>query len=186
MIAAVPRERALFWVSLALALGPALLFGGALGFQYLGDLPPCELCIYQRVPLALAIPLALAALATRKREEATAEGFLAAAGIVIAIGAGIAVYHLGIEQRWWLGPTACTGFGSAIPGSVEDLQSALRGARIVPCDVVPWSLFGISLAGFNAIFSALLAALALLPGLRRLFGRKADDGTEKAKSREVA
>jgi disulfide bond formation protein DsbB len=185
MSADAKRERVLFWCALGVAVGSALLLSGALAFQYLGDLPPCTLCVYQRVPHAIAIPLALAAIATRKRAGGTGEGFLAAAALVLAAGAGIAVYHLGIEEHWWAGPQTCTGTGSAFPDSVEALRDALRNARIVPCDVVPWSLFGISLAGFNAMFSALLVGLGIAPLWRRVFGRKSHDGTRSAESKQM-
>lgn len=176
------------WVRLSavgVALGAALLLLGALGFQYLADLAPCPLCVYQRVPHALAIPLALAALLSAPRGGITAEALLAAAGLVIAAGAGLALYHVGIEERWWAGPTACSGAGLGLPSTVGDLERALSDTPIVACDTVAWSLFGISLAGFNAIFSTLLAGLALLPIARRLFERKSDAGAEKAEKAQV-
>ncbi len=185
MSAGAERERTLLWCALGIAWGSALLLAGALGFQYLGHLPPCELCVYQRVPHALAIPLALAGLATRKRPGGSAEGFLAAAALVLAAGAGLAVYQLGIEEHWWAGPQSCTGTGAAFPASVEELNDAMRRARIVACDVVAWSLFGISLAGYNAIFSVILAGLGFAPVLQRLFGRKSHDGTREAESKQV-
>jgi disulfide bond formation protein DsbB len=185
MSAEPKRERTLRWCALGIALGSALLLAGALGFQYLGHLPPCELCLYQRVPHAFAIPLALAALATRKRDGGSAEGFLAAAALVLAAGAGLAIYHLGIEEHWWAGPQSCTGTGAGIPASVEELADAMRKAQIVACDVVAWSLFGISLAGFNAIFSTILAGLGFAPVLQRIFLRKSHDGTREAESKQV-
>lgn len=184
-MSAAKRERTLLFYSLGVAWGSALLLAGALGFQYLGDLPPCTLCIYQRVPHALAVPLALAALATRTRSGGSAEGFLAAAALVLAAGVGLAIYHWGIEAHWWAGPQSCTGTGAAFPSSVEELANAMRATPIVACDVVAWSLFGISLAGFNAIFSAILAGFAIAPLLRRIFGRRSDDRTRTTESKQV-
>jgi disulfide bond formation protein DsbB len=177
-------EGTLFWCALGVAFGSALLLAGALGFQYLGQLPPCELCLYQRVPHVFAIPLAVAALATRKRGGATAEGFLAAAGFVIAAGVGLALYHVGVEEHWWTGPSTCTGTG-AFPDSFESIEEAMRRARIIACDVPAWTLLGISLAGYNAIFSTILAGLGFAPVLQRLCGRKSNAGARQADNKQV-
>lgn len=130
------RDRVLRWCALGVAAGSALLLAGALGFQYFANLPPCELCIYQRIPHALAIPLAFGTLVMLKRGGATGEALLAAAGLVIALGAGIALYHVGVEEHWWTGPTACSS-ASAGPGSaapIKDLAQAMREAPIVSCE----------------------------------------------------
>ena len=52
-----------------------------------------------------------------------------------------------------MGPTACSGPGDAI--NFTDLN-AINSAEVVPCDEVQWQLFGISLAGFNALASAFI------------------------------
>jgi disulfide bond formation protein DsbB len=74
-------------------------------------------------------------------------------------GAALAVYHTGIEAGWWPGPTTCTGVGDVGGMSPEALTEQLLATPVVRCDAVAWSLFGVSMAGWNAIFSALLAWL---------------------------
>ena len=137
------------------AAGSAATLLGAFGFQYLGNMPPCPLCIWQRWPHAAAVLLGIAALTLGRRLGRTA--MLAGAGALL-VGVGIAAYHVGIEQGWWQGPTSCTApqFGSMTPGQMLD---ALRAAPVVRCDEIPWSLAGVSMAGWNALVSLGLAGL---------------------------
>jgi disulfide bond formation protein DsbB len=139
-----------------LALGPLLgsilLLGGALAFQYLGGLAPCHLCILQRWPHGVAIALGLLLLAWPRRPLALL------AALVVLTGAGIGLYHVGVEQAWWQGPTTCT---APEPGSMAagDLLDQILETPLVLCDQVAWRLWGISMAGWNAILSLGLAGL---------------------------
>lgn len=137
-------------------VAPLLLLGGALLSQYAGGLYPCEMCMWQRWPHAAAIVLALAALATRGRAE-TSRLFTLLAALAIAVSGAIGLFHSGVEYRWWEGVTACSV--PAAGGSAQDVLDAIMAAPLTRCDVAPWSLFGISLAGFNALFSLGAAAL---------------------------
>lgn len=140
---------------LALLL-PAALLAGAWSFQIFDRLPPCEMCHWQRWPHYAALIVALLALAASGRPILSRLLVVLAALLILGSGA-IAIFHMGVEHRWWPGPAHCTGgsFGGADP------LRALLAARIVRCDVAPWSLFGISLAGWNAILS-ILGGLAIL------------------------
>ncbi|MDS9467493.1 disulfide bond formation protein B [Paracoccus sp. MBLB3053] len=147
--------------------GSAALLAAALTFQFIGY-APCELCILQRWPhLAAAVIAALMAVLGWKR-------WLAALGLIAAATAfGLAVYHAGVEMKLWLGPQHCSGGVSGLAGmSTQDLMAALEKAPVVRCDDVSWQLFGISMAGWNAICSAILVALwaACLRGRKRVFG----------------
>lgn len=141
---------------LALLL-PAALLGGALLSQYVGGLYPCEMCYWQRWPHGAAILLAIIALISPLRAARTRLIVLLAA-FLIAMSGAIGVFHAGVEYGWWEGITRCTTNGAT---SLEDILKV----PLVRCDQVQWSLFGISLAGFNAILSlggaALIAALAV-------------------------
>ncbi|WP_188237208.1 disulfide bond formation protein B [Sphingopyxis sp. LK2115] len=134
---------------------PLLLYGGALVSQYGFGLHPCEMCYWQRWPHQAAIVLALLALLLRRNDKAMRALTLLAAAAIAASGA-IGVFHAGVEYGFWEGITTCaTGRGG--PVTLESIMDA----PLVRCDAVPWSLFGISLAGFNAIFSFGAAALVL-------------------------
>jgi disulfide bond formation protein DsbB len=151
------------FAALVLLLASAALLGGALAFQYLGGYSPCVLCHWQRWAHAATIALAALALAFPR---ATAP-LLAAAAVAILTGAAIAFFHVGVEQHWWAGTAEC---GSAVggSGSIEELRARLLAQPVVRCDEVAWSLYGVSMAGYNFLLSAILGLWGLgLATLRR-------------------
>lgn len=137
---------------LAAAGGSAALMIGALGFQYIGDMPPCKLCYWQRYPHIAAIGIGVLALFVQGRG-------LPALGMVAALcTAFIGAYHSGVELKWWEGPSSCTS--SAIGGlSTEDLMSQIMAAPLIRCDDIPWEMLGLSMAGWNMVFSFAIAGL---------------------------
>ncbi len=145
---------ALLQRGLAAAAGSAALLAGALAFQYVGGLAPCPLCIWQRWPHVAAVLLGLALLAFPR------SGVAALGGLAMLAGAGIAAWHAGIERGWWPGPVTCTApdIGGLTP---DELLARILESPIVRCDEVAWSLLGVSMAGWNALFCLALAALWL-------------------------
>jgi disulfide bond formation protein DsbB len=153
---------------LLLLIAAAAVVGGAWGFQIIGGLAPCELCLFERWPYYAVIAAALAALLAGRRGATRA--FLLFAALLFLAGAGLALYHVGVEQHWIAGPSACTGAGPA--DSIEALRRRLLAQQVVQCDEVQWSLFGLSLAAWNALISLALtiaaaAALSATAGRRR-------------------
>lgn len=137
------------------SLGSLALLVGAFGFQHLGGLPPCKLCIWQRYPHALAVLIGVAAVAIRGR-------LLPLLGLAAALTtAGVGLYHTGVERGWWEGPTTCTSSGTS-GLSADDLFDKIMTAPIVRCDDVAWELLGLSMASWNGILSLGLAALWFL------------------------
>ncbi len=155
-------SNAIPWI---LAGASAATLAGALFFEHVLGYIPCSLCLEGRIPHYFAIGAALIA-GVLSREANVGIGVLLFLGICVAAyaaAAGISGYHIGVEQKWWEGPVAC-GSGNLIAGSLEELQAALEGRVHAPrCDEAAWSLFGISLAGFNLLISLVLGALAALP-----------------------
>lgn len=147
------------WIAL---LVPLLLMAGALGSQYLGRLVPCELCMYQRYPHYAAIVAAASAILLRRTELSLPLTLLA--GVLILISGGLGAYHAGVEYKWWLGPQHCTG--TVAPGGADFLKRLLA-APVVRCDEPQWTLFGISLAGFNFLISTLGGLAVLILCLKR-------------------
>ena len=137
--------------------------------QYGFGLRPCELCLLQRVPYGVVIFLALLALGLRLDAGRMAL-VLGLCGLAFLGNSGISLYHVGVEQHWWAGPTSCTG-GLGTVHSVQDLAALLSKPIDIPqCDKVAWSLFGISMAGYNMIACIALAAFSL-KAAQRLMGR---------------
>ncbi len=137
----------------------------ALASQYWGGLQPCVLCIYQRYAYLGAVGFGLLGLAAGARPEAR-RWALALAGLAFLSGAGIALFHVGVEQYWWRGTAGCHAPAFDPDASIADLRKQLLETPFVPCDVIPWSLFGISMAGYNVLASLGLAAASLWAALK--------------------
>ncbi len=139
-------------------LVPLALLGGALVGQFAFGLVPCEMCLWQRWPHVAA--LLLAGLAFAVRDEGAVRWLTAFAGGALLTTAAIGGYHAGVEYGWWTGPACSAGAG----GSLAEILAR----PVVACDRVQWSLAGVSLAGFNFLFSlaAGLAVFALALGRR--------------------
>jgi disulfide bond formation protein DsbB len=133
-------------------------------FETFGGLAPCALCLRAREVYWVAATVALVGmLVVRMRAGARWRWvFDAALAAIFAFGVGLAVYHSGVEWKWWPGPTACSGgAGGVSAGQMADL---LNGAKIQPpaCDKAAWVFLGLSMAGWNALASLALSVLSLL------------------------
>ena len=135
------------------------LVSGALAFQYLGGMAPCQLCYWQRWPHYAAVALAaVAVLVCGRRPRLLLPAALIIALLLLA-SAGIGVFHVGVEQSLWPGPGGCTA--ASVSGSVEDIMKQIIATPVVRCDEIAWSLFGVSMAGYNVFISALAAGATL-------------------------
>lgn len=140
------------------------VIGAALFSQYWGGLQPCELCLLERWPYYIAIAVALLALALPA--PAWTRLALLLLAIIFLVSSGLGFYHVGVEQHWFRGPTACTNSGSA-PQTLEQLRQMLARTQVVMCDQVQWSLWRVSLAGWNFVVSVLIAIFAIFAWKRR-------------------
>lgn len=130
---------------------PLLLLAGAWGSQLIGGLVPCEMCHWQRWPHYAAA--AVAALAYVVPGRASRVNAVAIAAVLIAISGAIGVFHAGVEYHWWHGITACSTSAAGDGVSTDEMLRRILAAPVVRCDAAQWTLFGISLAGYNAILS---------------------------------
>ena len=137
-------------------LASAALLTAAFGFEYLGGLAPCKLCLWQRWPHAGVIVFCLMGTTGVLRSGPT---FLMIA-LCAAVTAIIASYHVGVEQQLWQGPTSCSGALHSM--SASDLLNSLLATPVVRCDEIAWSFANVSMAGWNMLFSSGLACFALL------------------------
>jgi disulfide bond formation protein DsbB len=147
-------------IALGLGTVSVLLLLGALGFQYLARMPPCELCLWQRWPHAGAAVVGFGGpllIRAGLLERNVAKGVAALAVLLIATSGAIGMYHAGVQWHWWPGPQSCTGAAFHYTGAPLDLN-----APVVQCDIASWRLFGISLAGYNALVSFAVAAVGAI------------------------
>jgi disulfide bond formation protein DsbB len=159
------RDEPIAAAAVIVALGAMVTILGAWFFEYALGYAPCPLCLQQRIPYYVAIPLAvvIAAGALARWPRQLLLGGLAVIVLAMLIGAGMGVYHSGVEWKWWPGPTSC-GAATGELGSGNLLERA-QSARIIRCDEAAWRFLGLSLAGYNVLISLALAGVAVW-GLR--------------------
>ncbi|MGN6548393.1 MAG: disulfide bond formation protein B [Pararhizobium sp.] len=154
--------------ALFLAVAMAAVVGVALALQYLGGYMPCELCLKERIPYYVGVPLMVVAAANAASggPSALTRGLLALGGLLMLVGGAISVYHAGVEWHFWQGPSSCTGSGDG-GADASTLLSDLNAVKPPQCDVAALRVLGLSLAGWNVVASAVLAAIALGVAFRR-------------------
>lgn len=158
------------FVPAGLLLLAIIALGGAFTSQYAFGLNPCPLCIYQRWPYGIIIILSgTGLLMGLKGKDKAVSGLVFLCGLALLAGGVIAAYHVGVEHHMWKSfLEGCTvDFSNA-----GDLLKQIEGTKAARCDEIPWSLFGISMAGYNAIISLIAAPLTALSAL--LIVRKAN------------
>ena len=157
--------------AILLAFAPIAMLGGAFAFEHFGNLQPCILCIYQRWFHAIAAVLAMAAILALFH-PGVSRSLLALAALTLLAGAGVAAFHVGVEMHWWEGTSSCGS--TSQPSTLADLRAQLLAQPIVRCDEVAWSLFGISMAGYNLLASTGLAVIGLVAAAQK--SRNAETG----------
>ncbi len=166
-----PRRVPLFVLALSIAT-----IGGALFFEHVLGYIPCNLCLEQRWPYYIAIPLTLVTLVVSREANLGRwpTWLMSLVGMIFLVSAALGLRHMGVEWDWWEGPTDCGSGAGALSGSVDALNSALSGAIVVPCDKAAWTFLGISLAGYNFIISLVLAVAAFIPAFAQWKERHAE------------
>ena len=144
----------------------------AWGFELIGGYVPCALCLEQRIPYYVGVPVALAALvaALTGAPGWLTRLLLVATAVVFAYGAYLGIYHAGAEWGFWPGPADCAAGAAPPTTSAADLLSQIQGMRIVSCTEASWRFpagWGLSFAGWNAAVSVVLVLVALWGVSRR-------------------
>ena len=127
-------------------------------FERYGGYLPCHLCLQERYAYYFAVPASVIAFFTARAESfSLTRILLAAIALAFVLNAGFGIYHSGVEWKWWAGPTECSG-GSVLSFGPEGVD--IENAKVVACDQAAWRFLGLSFAGWNAVVSGLLAAIA--------------------------
>ncbi len=157
---------------------PVAMFGGITGVSFFAlaaalyseaflGLEPCVLCIYQRIPFVIGIVIGIAGLVLRNKPKAVS-ALLSLLGLNFLVNSGIAFYHTGVEQKWWVSRVE----GCAVPNFSADPQSMLENILSAPtgnCAEIPWQdpLLGLSMANYNVILCLGIAVVCLLSVIAR-------------------
>lgn len=131
----------------------------ALFMEYVLGMQPCLLCLYQRWPYYMGLPIATLVVAMGAGTGIARSG-LALLGLVFVVSAGLGAYHALVEWKFFLGPAGCGGAAAPAAGSMEDFMRQLQNVRVVSCTEPAWVFLGLSMAGWNAVVSALIAVIA--------------------------
>ena len=136
-----------------IGIASALVLAAAYIFEYFANLQPCTLCLYQRLPYTAVIAVMILAVFMKKYLRLMPLLFSITV-ILFFISSGLAIFHVGVEQHFWQGTSECGSFITA--DNVESLRKQLLAQPLVRCDEIAWSLFGVSMAGYNFLISAAL------------------------------
>jgi disulfide bond formation protein DsbB len=168
-----------------LAVGLATILA-AWGFELIGGFVPCALCLQERMPYYLGLPVALAALlaAMAGAPPTVSRTLLIVAGLIFAFNVYLGGYHAGAEWDWWPGPADCGSGGAATTSTTGDLLSQLENIRIVSCTEATWRFLFLSFAGWNLVVSLFLVAAATWGAFRPL-ARQADAASPTSATRGV-
>ena len=149
--------------------GMIFTVGSALGFQHIGGYTPCALCLLQRDPYYYAIPVGILAIAASlfKLPVWITRAALALVGIAMVIGAGLAVYHSGVEWGFWPGPVTCSTGAPSVTTNAGNLLGDLNAIKPPSCNDAALRVLGLSFAGWNVIASVVLAAIAFFGASRK-------------------
>lgn len=154
---------------LALLTSAALWFG-ALGFEHLAGMKPCQMCLWQRFPHKVILGISALALIIRYAGKTNRwdKLFVWLIGFSFMFSVIVAFWHVGMEHSWWKGPGKFCNAHCGDYINVTPFFEAMKSKKeLAKCTDIAWSMFGISMAGYNAIISAIAAAFSLTLGLKR-------------------
>ncbi|HTO34287.1 MAG TPA: disulfide bond formation protein B [Pararhizobium sp.] len=151
-----------FLPSLLVTLGMAATVGGALAFEHIGGYIPCALCLMQRTPYYWAIPIGILAVVSSvvKLPIQLTRVLLGVIAILMLVGAGIGIYHAGVEWHFWAGPATCATTAQGVSSNVGDLLGDLDSKHGPSCTDAALRVLGLSFSGWNVIASVILAGIA--------------------------
>lgn len=139
----------------------------AWGFEIIGGYLPCKLCLQERIPYYVGLPILLVGLLLSQRMPRLARLLYFIGGAIFFFGSTLAGYHVGAEWKLWVGPSDCGGTPTVIT-SANDLMAAVKGTRLVSCSEAPISLFGLSFAGWNVLSTLFVGTMSW----RGIFARR--------------
>lgn len=149
------------------ALLMAIAIGIALGFEKIGGFMPCKLCLEERIPYYIGIPLMLATalLSFLHLPRIFIRLLLIAAAILMFYNFGLSIYHAGAEYKFWQGPTDCSAAAGIVTTKATDLLASLNSVRPPACDTAAGYFLGLSFAGWNGVASLGIAVISLFAAL---------------------
>ncbi|KAB2655658.1 disulfide bond formation protein B [Brucella tritici] len=149
------------WTAGIMTIGLAATVGTALGFEHLAGFMPCKLCLEQRTPYYIGVPILAAAWVSYglKWPPILTRGLILIGALLMTFGLALAIYHTGVELKYWPGPIDCSAATMKVTLDAGNLLSDLNSTRPPACDSAPGHFLGLSFAGWNVVASLLFAAI---------------------------
>lgn len=156
-----PAGKIQAWTAGIMTIGLAVTVGIALAFEHIGGYMPCKLCLEERIPYYIGIPvLAVAWIACMaKWPPVLTRGLILVGALLMTIGLALSIYHTGVELKYWPGPIDCSAATMKITRDAGNLLNDLN-THPPACDSSPGYFLGLSFAGWNAVASLLFAAIS--------------------------
>ncbi|TAL35281.1 MAG: disulfide bond formation protein B [Alphaproteobacteria bacterium] len=157
------RNLALFVAGMSI-----LALGSALVMQYGFNILPCHMCYLQRKPYWATIALGIAGLLVAKKSPRATFVMILLAVAAFMANIGMSAFHIGVENSWWKPLEGCGGEGATVPEglTIEELKEWYKNRPIIDCRVPGFVLFGISLTGYNFLFSTFMAGFTLINAIQ--------------------
>ena len=148
--------------ALMLLTGCIAVIAAVLAFEHLGGYIPCKLCLGQRVPYYVAIPISLLATVTVWRElpQSLNRILFAVVALLMAYAMYLGIQHAGVEWQWWEGPGDCGATAGNLSNDAGSLLKQLQTTKAPACDEAAGRFLGLSFAGWNVVVSFVLLLIA--------------------------
>ena len=155
--------------SVVVTLGMAVVVGSALGFEHIGGYIPCALCLLQRNPYYIGIPLGILTILSvvLKLPASVTRTLLVLIGLLMLVGGGMGIYHAGVEWKFWEGPASCSVSAAGVAAGAGNVLDQLNSVKGPSCTDATLRVFGLSFAGWNVLTSLALAAIAFAGATRK-------------------
>ena len=111
------------------------------------NIPPCKLCLYQRIPYFLIIFLSFFSLVLQWKDYS-----ILANTVLFLTSALISLFHSLVERGFIEFEIGCTSSNKNF-SNIEELRNYLNEVPLVKCDEIIFSFFGFSFANMNFIIS---------------------------------
>ena len=161
--------RPLLMPSIVVTLGMVVVVGSALGFEHIGGYIPCALCLLQRNPYYIGIPLGILTILSvvLKLPRSVTRALLVLIGLLMLVGAGMGVYHAGVEWKFWEGPASCSVSAAGVAAGAGNVLDQLNSVKGPSCTDATLRVLGLSFAGWNVLTSLALAVIAFAGASRK-------------------
>ena len=130
------------------------IIGSALYIEYILSVPPCKLCLYQRIPYLISIIICFFGyffLVNKFWIHLLIVNFL--------FSIAISGYHVGIENNIFIEFSGCVNKNLNITNKAELLKNL--NSFLPDCKDISFTIYGLSLATINFILSIALTVISI-------------------------